>query len=130
MKLSRLFLTFFVLFPTFAFAAEDLQTILITIVGFVNAVVIPFILGVGFLFFVWNAIRYFVIEGSNEGGREDAKNLAIYSVMAFVIIVIFWGLVNFFAESIGFGGEAAQTPDYLEKKGENWTNPLPVTEEI
>ncbi len=130
MKHFSLVLAVLLVFPTLAFAAEDLQTILMAIIGFVNNVLIPFILGIGFLFFVWNAIRYFVIEGSSEDGRENAKNLAIYSVAAFVIIVIFWGIVNLLAESIFSGRGAAQTPDYLEDKGENWTNPLPTTTDI
>lgn len=130
MKHPRTLLALALLFPSFAFAQEGIQTIIVAVMGFLNAVFIPFLLGIGFLFFVWNAIRYFVIEGGNEGAREDAKNLALYSVLAFVVIVIFWGVVNMLVNSIGLQDEAAQTPDYLKMKGENWTKPLPPTQEI
>ncbi|HEY0964251.1 MAG TPA: hypothetical protein VGE31_00440, partial [Candidatus Paceibacterota bacterium] len=95
MKHLRSLLALVILFPVVAFAQQPLQQVFVNILSFVNRIVIPFILGIAFLFFAWNAIRYFVIEGGSEDGRDNAKNLALYSVLAFVVIVSFWGLVNF-----------------------------------
>ena len=38
-------------------------------------------------------------------------------VAAFVIIIVFWGVVNLLASSLGFAGESAPTPDYMEAYG-------------
>ena len=84
---------------------------------FSNTVLIPFLLGIAFLFFVFNAFRFFIVGGSSDDGREKAKNLALYGVLAFVIIVVFWGIVNLLSSSLGFNDGNTPTPDYLEKNG-------------
>lgn len=102
------------LLPFMSFAQTITVTTLATgFLNFVNTALIPFILGIGFLFFAINVIRYFVIGGSSQEGREKAKNLAIYGVFAFVIILIFWGVVNMLASSIGLDGKSAPTSDYI-----------------
>ena len=77
----------------------DLQTFIINFTSFLNLVV-QFLLGLAFVLFVINAIRFFVFQGNNEDGRDKAKNLALYSVAAFVLIVVFWGVVNLLVSSL------------------------------
>jgi Type IV secretion system pilin len=104
--------------PFFASAQTlSAQGFIASFLVFSNNVLIPFLLGIAFLFFIFNVIRFFVAGGSNEDGRTNAKNLAIYGVLAFVIIVVFWGIVNLLAGSLGFAGKNLPTPDYLEKRG-------------
>ncbi|MEN9920448.1 MAG: hypothetical protein RL538_341 [Candidatus Parcubacteria bacterium] len=99
--------------PFFANAA-GLHTTITNLISFVNETLIPFMLGIAFLFFVINAIRFFVFQGANEDGRENAKNLALYGVFAFVILTVFWAIVNLLSSSIGLEGKTAPTPDYVE----------------
>ncbi len=80
---------------------------------FFTDVIIPFLFGVAFLLFVINAIRYFVIESNNEDGQEKAKSLMLYSLAAFVFLIIFWGIVELLTNSFGFSGEDPICPDYL-----------------
>lgn len=96
----------------FVASAQTAQLFVTNFVLFLNARVIPFLIGVAFLFFLINAIRYFVIESANEEGREKAKSLAIYSVAAFVFLIIFWGIINLLVSSLGLGGCAAPQSDY------------------
>ena len=93
----------FFLFPTLTFAQQEgsLQLLLVGIGGFMNEVLVPFILGIAFLIFIVNAIRFFVIDGSNTEGHENARNLALYGVGAFVLILSLWGMVNLLANGIG-----------------------------
>lgn len=92
--------------------AQGLQSSLVNFVLFLDRTIIPFLLSIGFLFFIINVIRYFVIEGHDEDGREKAKALAIYSVAAFVLIIIFWGLVNLFADSTNLNRCKQPMSDY------------------
>ena len=92
--------------------AQTAQVFLGNLLDFINGVVIPFIFGIAFLFFAINVIRYFVFEGANEDGREKAKRQATYGVLAFVVITVFWGLVNLLSSSIGFNNANAPTTDY------------------
>jgi hypothetical protein len=104
------------IFPVFVHA-QSLQLAITNTVTFVNRVVIPFLFGLAFLFFVINAIRFFVYQGATTEGREKAKQLSIYGVFAFVIIIVFWGVINLLAQSIGLEKNTAPTPDYVKMNG-------------
>jgi len=109
-----LFSTLLFVLPAITFA-QGIQDYVSGLLTFIGNVLVPFLLGVAFLFFAINVIRFFVIESTSEDGREKAKALAIYGVLAFVIIIIFWGVVNLLADSFAFSGKAAPTPDYIER---------------
>lgn len=102
--------------------AMSLQEFTTGITKFINSSVIPFILGIGFLFFAINVVRYFVAGSNNEQGREKAKSLAIYSVLGFVTILVFWGVINMLVQSIGLGGQTAPTPDYIDGSSQGSLN--------
>jgi succinate dehydrogenase/fumarate reductase cytochrome b subunit len=108
--------------PQLSFAQDSsLQILFANIPTFIDGVLIPFLFGLAFLIFVINVIRYFVIEGNNEKGRENAKALAIYSVAAFVFLIIFWGIVNMFTSSSGLDDCTQPMGDYEARffKGPN-----------
>lgn len=75
------------------------------ILTFTNDVLIPFIIGIGFLFFVWGIFKYFIFGGANEEAKEQGKSLIIYATLGFVLIIIFWGVVNLLTESTGLADE-------------------------
>lgn len=87
--------------------------------GFMNEVLIPFILGLAFLIFLINAVRFFIIGSSNTEGQENSRNLALYGVGAFVLILSLWGLVNLLANGVGLNegpcidGDTIQS-DYID----------------
>lgn len=116
LKVMRYILTFaFLILPVLAEAASSVQKAVPSILKFFNTSVIPFLIGIGFIFFVINVVRYFIIGGTTDDGKKKAKNLAIYSVAALVSLTIFWGLVNVIANSLGLGYEKAPTLDYMEE---------------
>jgi len=92
----------------------DLQSYVTYLITFVNNILIPFILGIAFLFFVVNVFRFFILGGSNPESQDKAKSLAIYGVGAFVFIIIFWGIVNILSSSLGldFVPSNQLCPDY------------------
>ncbi len=92
------------LLPTATYAqSEDgsLQGLLAGILGFINTTIIPFTLGVAFLIFLINAVRFFVIGGDNTESQENARSLALYGIGAFVLILSLWGIVNLLANGFG-----------------------------
>ncbi len=125
MKRISLVALSFILLPLLTFAqtaapttsGTGLQNFFKNLLTFINNALIPSILGLAFLFFIINVIRYFVIGGAEEEGRENAKNLALYSVLAFVTIIVFWGIVNLLSSSLVSLGidKTVPTSDYVDK---------------
>lgn len=90
------------------------EVLLINILDFANTVLIPFIIGIGFLVFVWGMFQYFIAGGANDEAKEKGKSLMIYATLGFVLIIVFWGVVNLLTQSIGLGGATvANTPSVV-----------------
>lgn len=103
--------------PSLTFAQignASLQSFFGNLLLFINSTLIPFLFGLAFLLFAFNVVKYFVVGGSNKDAREDAKNVALYSVAAFVFLIIFWGLVNMFSESVGLENCGQVQSDYVQ----------------
>lgn len=108
--------TLLALTPTLALAqTRNIQTLFANIAQFLGDVILPFLWGIAFLMFVWNAIRYFVFEGASEDGRDKAKSLMIWGVTAFVFVSIFWGIVNMLTQSSGLTGDTQPCSDYTRR---------------
>jgi uncharacterized membrane protein YidH (DUF202 family) len=82
-----------------------LADMLRNILTFGNEVVIPFIIGIGFLMFVWGMLQYFIFGGASDESREKGKKLMISSTIAFVVIIIFFGAINLLSTSTGLEGQ-------------------------
>jgi hypothetical protein len=81
------------------------EVLLKNLLNFGNTVVIPFIIGLGFLVFVWGMFQYFIAGGASEESREKGKRLMINATIAFVVIIIFFGAINLLSESTGLQGQ-------------------------
>lgn len=131
--MSKYTLFIIISFPNFVFAADgSLQLLLVGIGGFLNNIVIPFILAIAFIIFVINVVRFFIIGSANAEGQKNAQHLAIYGIGAFVFILSFWGLVNLLTDGVGV--KLSGTPclndimsDYIIRPGEPCSTTLPVT---
>ena len=81
---------------------------------FLNGVLVPFLLAIGFFVFVWGVIKYFVIGGDNDDAKSSGKSLIIYAIAGFVVILAFWGIVNIISSGIGLNdAELQNTPIIL-----------------
>jgi hypothetical protein len=81
--------------------------LLANLLMFANMILIPFILGIGFLVFVWGMFKFFIYGGADDDAKTSGKSLMVWATLGFVIIIIFWGVVNLIAESTGYDNEAA-----------------------
>lgn len=75
------------------------------IIYFINTVLVPLVLALAFLMFVWGVFNYFIAGGASEEKRQEGQKFVLWSVIAFAVIFSVWGLVALLMNSFGFGGE-------------------------
>jgi hypothetical protein len=88
------------------------EDLLINILDFTNDVLIPFIIGIGFLVFVWGMFTYFIRGGADSEKQKEGKDMMIYATLGFVLIIVFWGIVNLLAGSL-FSTTDIKGPDNI-----------------
>jgi len=96
--------------PMFAFAQttgaegrlDPVRVFLGNIVTFINGTLVPLIFALAFLVFIWGMFKTFILGGSDPGKQEEGKQLMLYAIVGFVIMVSLWGIVNLLADGFGF----------------------------
>ena len=94
--------------------AGPFQALLVNIVTFINDILIPFIISIGFLFFVWGMFLYFILGGADDEKKLKGRSLMIHATIGFVVIIIFFGVVNLLTSSTGLEGEALRNIPAVE----------------
>ncbi|HEY4493776.1 MAG TPA: hypothetical protein VJB98_04130 [Candidatus Paceibacterota bacterium] len=69
---------------------------------------IPLIIGLGLVYFIWGLVQ-FIGKAGDEAGRTEGKAKMLWGIIAIFVIVSVWGLVGILRESF-FGGGADKTP--------------------
>lgn len=68
---------------------------------FLNALVVPLMYALCFLFFLWGIFQYFIAGGANEEKRAQGRQFIIYAVIGFVAITALWAIVAFVYDTLG-----------------------------
>ncbi len=64
--------------------------------------IIPVIIGLALLAFFWGLVKFIVnIQGDVKAVKEG-KNLMIWGVIAFFVMISVWGILAFFSRGLGF----------------------------
>ena len=64
--------------------------------------VVPILIGLAVIAFLWGVLRYVFNAGSEEK-RTEGRKFMIYSIIGIVVMVSVWGLVIFVQQSFGLG---------------------------
>lgn len=98
--------------PFMAFAvttkATDAFSLIKILQNIVDAV-IPFIIGLGVLVFIYGVFN-FVTSAGDEEARAGAKQLIIWGIIGIFVMVSVWGLVNILSGTFDLNKTAAQAP--------------------
>lgn len=101
-------LTALFLIPAVSYAQLGvIDTFFTNLISFMNKILVPLIFAVALVSFLWAVVVYFIYGATDENKRSQAKNVAMYAVIGFVLMSAIWGIVNFLATGIssGFGLE-------------------------
>ncbi len=97
--------------PILAFAQDaddatgdfgEISSFIEKISGFINGTLIPLLFGVALLVFLYGIFKYFILGGGDDGKREEGKQLMLWAIIGFVVMVSVFGIVNLIANGLGF----------------------------
>jgi len=71
------------------------------IITFINSILVPFVFAVAFLVFIWGIFQTFILGGGDEEKQTKGKQLMLYAIVGFVLMVSIWGIVNLIAGGFG-----------------------------
>ncbi len=74
------------------------------VTGFIDAA-IPFVFALAFLVFIWGMFKAFILGGSDPEKQSEGKQLMLYAIVGFVIMVSLWGVVNLVTGIFGFDAQ-------------------------
>lgn len=70
---------------------------------------IPFIIALTVLVFLWGVFK-FVISGGDGDARKEAQGYMIWGIIALFVMVSVWGLVNILVRSFALNNTAPEPP--------------------
>ena len=71
------------------------------VVGILNVFVVPMLLTLSFLAFIWGAVNYFFIHGSEDKSREEGRQFMLWGLLGLVSILALWSFVRIVLSTLG-----------------------------
>ncbi len=71
-----------------------------TIVPMIDAVFVPLLYSIAFLFFLIGVVRYFFSESDDK--RKEGRSFALWSLIALAVMFSVWGLVRLLLNTFTF----------------------------
>ena len=79
------------------------------IINTINNVLVPVLFAVAFIVFLWGAFDTFILGRNSEEVNEKGKNLMLWGLIGFFVMVSIWGLVNILTGTVSFGNNTGVT---------------------
>jgi len=74
----------------------------------INGILVPVLFAVAFIAFLWGAFETFITGAGSADVKNKGKNLMLWSIIAFFVLIAVWILVNILAGTVSFN--ATVTP--------------------
>ena len=85
----------------------SLCTVATQILYLINYVFVPVLFAVAFLVFLYGVANAYIFSGGDEEARKKGHHLILWGIIAFVVMISLWGLVNVVASTFGLAGYGA-----------------------
>ncbi len=79
------------------------------IINTINNIIVPVLFAVAFIVFLWGVFKTFILGANSEETKTNGKNLMLYGLIGFFVMVSIWGLVNLLTGTLQFGGTNGPT---------------------
>ncbi len=78
-----------------------------TILYLINSVFVPVLFAIAFIVFLYGITKAYIFSHGEPGEVEKGHKLILWGIIAFVVMVSLWGLVNVVANTFGLSGSGA-----------------------
>lgn len=82
------------------------------IVGTVNTILVPILMAIAFIVFLWGVYKYFIQGAADEKSRTDGRQFVLWAVIGFVVITSVWGVVNMVKDTLIPSDATTTRPNY------------------
>ena len=118
-KISKIAAFILLCVPFIAHAQTTFNTLLSAVVSVVGTL-LPVVISFAILAFLWGLARYIRSQDSPEG-REAARSIMTWGLIAIFIMVSLWGLVNLLETAVFGGSGSGPTPTWPQIGGAGCT---------
>jgi hypothetical protein len=80
--------------------------------GTVNDYLVPVLIAIAFIVFLFGVYKYFILGAADEKSRTDGKQFVLWGVIGLVVILSVWGLVNLVKDTIIPSAAGTNHPTY------------------
>jgi NADH:ubiquinone oxidoreductase subunit 2 (subunit N) len=77
------------------------------VINLINNVLVPVLFSIAFIVFLWGAFQTFILGANSDETKEKGRDLMIWSLIGFFVMISIWGLVNILTGSVTFGTSGA-----------------------
>lgn len=64
-----------------------------SIIGIINNALVPLLIAVAFIVFLYGVYKYFIAGAEKDTEREEGRKFVFWGIIGFVVILSVWGLV-------------------------------------
>ena len=89
-------------------AAGDNIFSFLNLVGTVINALVPIIIGIAVLVFIWGILQYVIAKEDDQ--RKEARQVILYGVIILFVMVSVWGLVNLLGDTLDLDNRAPTLP--------------------
>ena len=78
-----------------------------TVIGIINGVLVPVLFAVAFIVFLYGVALKYIFSTGDATKVAEGHKLILWGLVAFVVMLSLWGLVNVVANTFGLQGDYA-----------------------
>ena len=87
--------------PGIVLAADSIKTVIQTIISNVLKPIIPFVVSLTVVYFLWGTAMYIMYAG-DATKREEGRKMMLRGIIALAVMTSFWGAAKILVNTFGF----------------------------
>lgn len=95
---------------SFAASLNNISDAASFVINIINNIIVPVLFAIAFIVFLWGAFQTFIVGATSEEVKEHGRNLMLWGLIGFFVMVSLWGLVNILTGSVQLNNSTVQQP--------------------